>query len=156
MSKWSMQGHFRRLNFNSFQWYKEHPNARCFDPCNRTLKFQESKRTPKSQFQECEFHPHTSLKVGLQHTHSFSLFISTLVPWPLPPPHTHTKSFCLFALIFALVLTHTHTLSFSFLFFGRSPCFHFLSLPLSRPTHTHFLFPFLPLFRSPPPPHTHN
>jgi hypothetical protein len=32
----------------TFQWYKEHPNARCFDPCNRTLKFWESRRTPKS------------------------------------------------------------------------------------------------------------
>ncbi len=23
----------------AFQWYKKHPNVRCFDPCNRTLKF---------------------------------------------------------------------------------------------------------------------
>jgi hypothetical protein len=23
----------------TFQWYKEHPNARCFDPCNWILKF---------------------------------------------------------------------------------------------------------------------
>jgi len=45
-----------------FQWYKEHPNARCFDPCNRTLKFRESRRTTKSQFWECEFHPHTLSK----------------------------------------------------------------------------------------------
>jgi len=43
----------------AFQWYKEHLNARCFDPCNQTLKFWESRRTPKSQFQEYEFHPHT-------------------------------------------------------------------------------------------------
>jgi len=50
-----------------FQWYKEHPNARCFDPCSWTLKFRESRRTPKSQFRKYEFHPHTSLKVGLQH-----------------------------------------------------------------------------------------
>jgi len=49
-----------------FQWYKEHPNARCFDPCDWTLKFRESRKTPKSQLRECEFHPHTSLKVGLQ------------------------------------------------------------------------------------------
>jgi hypothetical protein len=42
-----------------FQWYYEHPNARCFDPCNRTLSFRESRRTPSSHFWECEFHPHT-------------------------------------------------------------------------------------------------
>ncbi len=42
-----------------FQWYKERLNARCFDSCNRTLKFQESHRTPKSPFRECESHPHT-------------------------------------------------------------------------------------------------
>jgi hypothetical protein len=46
----------------TFQWYKEHPNARCFDPYNRTLKFRKSRRTPKSQFRECEFHPHTLSK----------------------------------------------------------------------------------------------
>jgi hypothetical protein len=51
----------------AFQWYKEHPNARCFDPCNWILKFRESRRTPMSQFRECEFHLHTSLKVGLWH-----------------------------------------------------------------------------------------
>jgi hypothetical protein len=50
-----------------FQWYKECPNARCFNPCNRTLKFRESRRTPKSPFRECESHPHTLFKVGLQH-----------------------------------------------------------------------------------------
>jgi hypothetical protein len=49
----------------AFQWYKEHPNARCFDPCNWILKFQESSRTLKSQFRECEFHSHTSFKVGV-------------------------------------------------------------------------------------------
>ncbi len=50
-----------------FQRYKEHLNARCFDPCNRTLNFRESWRTFKSHFWECEWQPHTSLKVGLQH-----------------------------------------------------------------------------------------
>jgi hypothetical protein len=48
-----------------FQGYKEHLNARCFDPCNRVLSFQESRRTPKSHFRECEWRPHTSFKVGL-------------------------------------------------------------------------------------------
>jgi hypothetical protein len=42
-----------------FQWYQEHPNARCFDPCNQALNFQESRRTPSPQLWECEFHPHT-------------------------------------------------------------------------------------------------
>ncbi len=45
-----------------FQQYKEHPNARCFDSCNQTLKFRESRRIPKSQFWECEFHPHIPSK----------------------------------------------------------------------------------------------
>jgi hypothetical protein len=49
-----------------FQRYKEHLKARCFDPCNRTLSFQESRRTLKSHFRECEWRPHTSLKVGLR------------------------------------------------------------------------------------------
>jgi hypothetical protein len=46
----------------TFQWYNEHPNAKCFDPCNRILKFLVSQRTPKSQFWECEFHTHTPSK----------------------------------------------------------------------------------------------
>ncbi len=51
----------------TFQRYKEHPNARCFDPYNHVLNFRESRRTPKSHFRECEWRPHTSLKVGLRH-----------------------------------------------------------------------------------------
>jgi len=42
-----------------FQWYKEHPNTRCFDSCNRALTFRESRRTPSAHFWECEFHSHT-------------------------------------------------------------------------------------------------
>jgi len=42
-----------------FHWYKEHPYSRFFDPCNRSLSFQESRRTPSSHFWECEFHLHT-------------------------------------------------------------------------------------------------
>jgi hypothetical protein len=49
-----------------FQQYKEHIKARFFDPCNWALKFWESRRTPSSHFWECEFHPHTCLKVGLR------------------------------------------------------------------------------------------
>jgi hypothetical protein len=36
-------------------------------PWNRALNFWESRRTPKSHFRECEWWPHNSLKVGLQH-----------------------------------------------------------------------------------------
>jgi hypothetical protein len=50
----------------AFQRYKEHLNARCCDPSNCVLNFWESQRTLKSHFQECEWRPHTSLKVGLQ------------------------------------------------------------------------------------------
>jgi hypothetical protein len=53
----------------AFQWYKECHNARSFDPCNWTMKFQESRWTPKFPFRECESHPHTLLKVGLWHIH---------------------------------------------------------------------------------------
>ncbi len=42
-----------------FHWYKEHPNARWFDPCNQALSFWESQRTQSSHLWECEFHPHT-------------------------------------------------------------------------------------------------
>jgi hypothetical protein len=62
----------------TFQWYKEHPNARCFDPWNWTLKFQESRRLPKSQFRECEFHPHTSLKTRFQHLYPSNLLYHIL------------------------------------------------------------------------------
>jgi len=50
-----------------FQRYKERLNARCFDPYNCALSFWESRKTPKSHFWECEWRPHNSLKVGLQH-----------------------------------------------------------------------------------------
>jgi hypothetical protein len=50
----------------TFQWCKEHLKARCFDLYNRTLKFWESQRTLSSHFWECEFHPHTCLKMGLR------------------------------------------------------------------------------------------
>ncbi len=47
-----------------FQWHQEHPKARCFAPCCRTLKIQESRRSPNPQLWECEFHPHTWPKWG--------------------------------------------------------------------------------------------
>jgi hypothetical protein len=61
-----------------FQWYKEHPNARCFDPCNWALNFWESRRTPSSHFWECEFHPHTWPKVGLRKNMICKIFITNL------------------------------------------------------------------------------
>jgi len=52
-----------------FQWHEERLKGRCFDPCNWALKFRESRRTPKSPFQECKCHPHTLSKVGLWQLH---------------------------------------------------------------------------------------
>jgi hypothetical protein len=52
--------------------YKKRLNARCFDPWNQTLKFQESRWTPKFPFPECECHPPTLPKVGLRHLASSS------------------------------------------------------------------------------------
>ncbi len=49
-----------------FQQYKKRLNVKCFDPYDCTLSFQESRRTPKSHFWECEWRPHNSLKVGLR------------------------------------------------------------------------------------------
>ncbi len=60
-----------------FQWYKERFNVRCFDPCNCVLSFQESRRTLKSPFQECEWRPHTSLKVGLRQGSSMLIIVIT-------------------------------------------------------------------------------
>jgi len=66
-----------------FQRYKEHLNARCFDPCNCALSFWESRRTPKSHFRECEWRPHTSFKVGLQHfSHYFTgIIVAKILLW---------------------------------------------------------------------------
>jgi hypothetical protein len=47
-----------------FQWHQEHPKARCFAPCYRTIDIRESRRTPNPQLWECEFHPHTWPKWG--------------------------------------------------------------------------------------------
>ncbi len=50
-----------------FQCHQEHPNARCFGLCCRTLNIREFRRTPNPQLWEWEFHPPTSPKVGLRH-----------------------------------------------------------------------------------------
>ncbi len=60
-----------------FQCHEERLKARCFDPCNRTLKFWESSRTLKSPFRECECHPHTFRKVRLRHI-EWGHFLQTL------------------------------------------------------------------------------
>jgi hypothetical protein len=49
-----------------FQRYKELLTVRCFSPWNRLLSFRQSRGTPNSHFRECEWRPHTSLKVGLR------------------------------------------------------------------------------------------
>ncbi len=67
MSKWLMRSHFRHLHFNIFPMTWRTPQGKVFNPCNQTLKFQESQRTPKSPFRECDSHPHTLPKVGLRH-----------------------------------------------------------------------------------------
>jgi hypothetical protein len=51
-----------------FQWYKEHPNARCFDPWTRALNFWESHKTSTCHSWECGLHLHTYPKVGLRQT----------------------------------------------------------------------------------------
>ncbi len=68
-----------------FQQYKLHFNARCFDPCNRALSFWESRRTPKSHFRECEWRPHTSLKVGLRQRRP----TRSITTSPLPTRQSH-------------------------------------------------------------------
>jgi hypothetical protein len=62
-----------------FHSYKEHPNARCFDPCNRALNFRESRRTPTSHFWDCEFHLHTYPKVRLRHHYLLAFVINFFI-----------------------------------------------------------------------------
>ncbi len=52
-----------------FQRHQEHPNARCFDLCCRTLNIRESRRTPNPQLWECWASPPHLAKVGLRHSH---------------------------------------------------------------------------------------
>jgi hypothetical protein len=65
-----------------FQRYKKHLNVRCFDPCNWVLSFRESRRTPKSHFRECEWRPHTFLKVGLRQQPSASTYCKLFFTLP--------------------------------------------------------------------------
>ncbi len=53
-----------------FQWHQEHPKVRCFAPCCRTLKIQESQRTPNSQLWGVWVPSSHLAKVGLRHTSS--------------------------------------------------------------------------------------
>jgi hypothetical protein len=57
---------FDTYSSRPFQRYKKHLKARCFDPCNRALKFWEFRRTPSSHFWECKSHPHICPKMGLR------------------------------------------------------------------------------------------
>ncbi len=58
-----------------FQWHQEHPNARRFGLCCRTLNIRESRRTPNPQLWEWEFHPPTSPKVGLRHITTLKVYV---------------------------------------------------------------------------------
>jgi hypothetical protein len=49
-----------------FQWHQKHLNARCFEPCCRTLNIRESRRTPSPQLWECWASPPHLAKVGLR------------------------------------------------------------------------------------------
>ncbi len=66
-----------------FQWHQEHPNARCFGLCYRTLNIRESRRTPNPQLWQWEFHPPTSPKVGLRQQQSTSIPHNNecMLPW---------------------------------------------------------------------------
>jgi hypothetical protein len=58
MSKWPMRGILDIYVSRPFQWHQEHPNARCFAPCCRTLNIRESRRTPNpNSFQVLGFTP---------------------------------------------------------------------------------------------------
>ncbi len=50
-----------------FQRHQEHPNARCFAPCCRTLNIRKSRRTPTPNFSKCWASPPHLAKVGLRH-----------------------------------------------------------------------------------------
>ncbi len=63
----------------TFQRYKEHLKARCFDLYNRTLKFWESQGTLSSHFWECKSHLHTCVKVGLRHSPPLEEKVNVLI-----------------------------------------------------------------------------
>jgi hypothetical protein len=50
-----------------FQWQQEHPKARCFAPCCRTIKIRESQRTPNPQLWGVWVSSSHLAKVGLRH-----------------------------------------------------------------------------------------
>jgi hypothetical protein len=73
---------FNIYSFIAFQWYKEHINARCFDPYNRILKFWESQWTPKSPFWECESHFPILPTVGLRQSNKL-IRVMEFICWAL-------------------------------------------------------------------------
>ncbi len=90
----------------AFQWYKERLNAKCFDPCNQTLKCRESWRTPKSQFRECKSHPPTPSKWGCDKNPPPSQFI--------PPDLSYSLTNS------TIIKLLSNLLNFEFFFFARN------------------------------------
>jgi len=98
-----------------FQRYKERFNARCFDPCNCTLSFwesqrtPESRRTPKSHFRECEWRPHTSLKVGLRQVGIIWFSTSILVELGIVETPIHGLTIYSFQILYGSTLVQLIT-----------------------------------------------
>jgi hypothetical protein len=51
----------------AFKWYKELPNARCFDPYNCSWSFGSPGGLPSSHFGSVSLHPHTFSNLRLRH-----------------------------------------------------------------------------------------
>jgi hypothetical protein len=69
-----------------FQWHQEHPDARCFGPCCRTLNIRESWRTPTPHFfQVLGFTPTLGQRrvatILLSHWCNKILHMTSLVVW---------------------------------------------------------------------------
>ncbi len=69
---------FHIYTSRSFQKYKEHLQAKCFDLFHRALKLREFRRTPSSHFWECKSHPHTCPQSGVttfqQSSYNYNVF----------------------------------------------------------------------------------
>jgi len=102
----------------AFQWNEERFKARCFDLWNRTLKFWESQRTPKSPF----------LKVWVSSSHSSKSGVTT--KWV----HTYIDKFFFFPIFCCVFLSHSIFSTLDVLhvqcflnYFLCLECFYFLS-----------------------------
>ncbi len=83
----------------TFQWYKKKSQCEVFWPLQSSSEFLGVPENSNSHFRECEWRPHTSLKVGLRHpppleersmsSLTLRIFSHTIVivffldPWPL-------------------------------------------------------------------------